>query len=194
VNWLAHLRLAPDEELLRVGNLAGDFVRGVDVDALHPDIRRGVEQHRAIDRFVDAHEVVRRGRARFDQAHRRFAGVALDVFFDHFLARDWREHGDGRALAAFVDDVHDELERHRELLPPELRRLQERMRHHRWLAMYGRVDGIERVLRAMAKRSRRAAPLATITAELRRHYDAFGDDFAELWPELYGWARQRHAD
>ena len=27
MNWLAHLRLAPDKPLLRIGNLAGDFVR-----------------------------------------------------------------------------------------------------------------------------------------------------------------------
>ena len=60
MNWLAHLRLAPDEPLVRLGNLAGDFVRGVDVSSLHPDVRRGVLQHRAIDRFVDDHSVHRR--------------------------------------------------------------------------------------------------------------------------------------
>jgi acyl carrier protein phosphodiesterase len=64
MNWLAHLRLAPNEPLLRLGNLAGDFVRGTDVAALHPELQRGVRMHRAIDRFVDAHPVAVRARQR----------------------------------------------------------------------------------------------------------------------------------
>ncbi len=191
MNWLAHLRLAQGESLVRVGNLAGDFVRGVEVAGLHPELQRGIEHHRAIDRFVDRHPVFLRGRDRLAAPYRRFAGVALDVFFDHFLARDWERHGDGRALDEFVDVVHAELEEHRELLPPDLLRLHERMQEHRWLTMYGRLEGIERVLRAMAKRSRRAAPLATVTDELRRNYGELESDFRELWPELLAWSRAR---
>ena len=102
MNWLAHLRLAPDEPLVRLGNLAGDFVRGVDLQTLDPRVRRGIDQHRAIDRFVDGHEVHRRSRARFGEAWRRFAGVALDVFYDHFLARDWAQYGDGATLESLA--------------------------------------------------------------------------------------------
>jgi len=190
MNWLAHLRLAPDAPLLRIGNLAGDFVRGVDTSRLDPEVQRGIAQHRAIDRFVDDHPVHRRSRARFGVPWRRFAGVALDVFYDHYLARDWHLHGDGQPLDAFVDQVHAELERYREQLPPELRSLHERMATHGWLRMYGSVDGIERVLRAMARRGRRSQPLATVTDELRRHYGAFEADFAELWPELSEFAQR----
>jgi acyl carrier protein phosphodiesterase len=76
------------------------------------------------------------------------------------------------------------MQQHRELLPPDLQRLNDRMAENSWLTMYGTVDGIERVLRAMAKRRRRPSSLATITGELRRNYDAFESDFEELWPEL----------
>ena len=58
--------------------------------------------------------------------------------------------------------------------------------------MYGTVAGIERVLRAMARRSRRPSPLATITDELRRNYDELDRDFTELWPELLSFAQARH--
>lgn len=193
MNWLAHLRLAPDEPLLRIGNLAGDFVRGIDVGTLHPDLQRGIRQHRAVDKFVDTHEVFRRARARFAEPFRRFAGVALDVFFDHYLARDWHLHGDGRELIAFVDDVHAAMDQHRALLPPDLGRLHDRMAENSWLAMYDTVDGIERVLRAMARRLRRPTSLDTISDELRRNYEALGADFAELWPELLSFATDRHA-
>jgi acyl carrier protein phosphodiesterase len=184
VNWLAHLRLSPAQPLLRLGNLAGDFVRGIDVSTLHPEIQRGVVLHRAIDKFVDAHEVFRRARTRFAEPFQRYGSVALDVFFDHYLARDWHRHGDGSELGQFVADVHAAMQQHRELLPPDLQRLNDRMAENSWLTMYGTVDGIERVLRAMAKRRRRPSSLATITGELRRNYDAFESDFEELWPEL----------
>ena len=159
-------------------------MRGLDIGELHPELQRGIAQHRAIDRFVDDHAVHRRSRARFAAPWRRYAGVALDVFYDHFLARDWHLHGDGRALGAFVDEVHAQLEQHRDLLPPELRALQERLAQHGWLRMYDTVDGIERVLRAMSRRGRRSRPLADVTGELRRHYAAFEADFVELWPDL----------
>ena len=74
MNWLAHLRLAPAEPLGRLGNLCGDFVRGIDLATLHPRLREGVAQHRAIDAFVDAHPVVRGSRRRLDEPFRRFAG------------------------------------------------------------------------------------------------------------------------
>jgi acyl carrier protein phosphodiesterase len=193
VNWLAHLRLAPAEPLVRIGNLAGDFVRGVDITTLHLELQRGVRQHRAIDRFVDGHAVFRSARGRFAERSHRFAGVALDVFFDHYLARDWRLHGDGQPLADFVDDVHRDLDRYRDLLPLDLGHLHDRMAENRWLTMYGTVEGIDRVLRAMSRRSRRSSPLATIGMELRRNYEAFDDDFRELWPELLSFAAGRHA-
>lgn len=188
MNWLAHLRLAPAAPLVRLGNLAGDFVRGVPTAALHPELVRGIEQHRAIDRFVDAHPVARCGRERLGGELGRFAGVALDVFWDHFLARDWHRHGDGRPLTAFAADVHADLRAHDALLPPALRELTARLVAHRWLTGYATLDGIDRVLGAMVRRRPRAAPLAGAGAALRRHYDAFAGDFAALWPELTAYA------
>jgi acyl carrier protein phosphodiesterase len=85
------------------------------------------------------------------------------------------------------------MDQHRALLPPDLGRLHDRMAENSWLAMYDTVDGIERVLRAMARRLRRPSSLDTITDELRRNYEALGADFAELWPELLSFATDRHA-
>src|SRR6187549_190225 len=98
MNWLAHLLLSPPEPLLRLGNLSGDFVRGIDVTLLRPELQLGITQHRRIDAFVDAHPLVRRSRERLDAPFRRFAGVLVDVYYDHFLARDWAALGDGRPL------------------------------------------------------------------------------------------------
>ena len=182
MNWLAHLRLAPAAPLVRLGNLCGDFVRGVELDALHPEIVRGVEQHRAVDRFVDAHEVTRRSRRRLLPL--RFAAVLVDVFYDHFLARDWDELGDGRPLAVFTAEVYALRESHAALLPPALQRAVPVMRRQDWLLSYREVDGIDAILRRMSRRSRRAAELGDGAAALRANYSGFDSDFRALWPEL----------
>jgi acyl carrier protein phosphodiesterase len=188
VNWLAHLRLSPSTPLVRLGNLAGDFVRGVDVRTLHPELQRGVALHRAIDRFVDDHAATRRARERLDPAVRRFGGVLVDVFFDHFLARDWDRLGGPTPLRAWLRDVHADLRAHLPLLPPDLQRVAPRFAADGWLEGYTTVDGIDRVLRLMARRIARPTPLGDGAAQLRANYGALGDDFAALWPELVAFA------
>ena len=184
MNWLAHLRLSPNEPLVRLGNLAGDFVRGVELATLPEAVQRGIRLHRTIDRFVDADAVVRAAKGRFPLPLRRFAGVLLDVYFDHFLARDWAQHGDGGSLRAFAAAVQRELEQHVHVLPRPLREAAPYLRRHEWLVEYRTVDGIELVLQRMARRVRRPTPLGTGANELRAHYCEFEADFAQLWPRL----------
>jgi len=182
MNWLAHLRLAPAAPLVRLGNLCGDFVRGIELADLRPEIRLGIEQHRAVDRFVDDHAVTKRSAGRLRP--NRFAGVLVDVFYDHFLARDWDVLGDGRELTTFVDEVHDQLAEHAELLPPRLRQILPVMRTEGWLSSYGELAGIDAILRRMAGRGRRRVVLLDGSALLREHYAELDGDFRALWPEL----------
>lgn len=184
MNWLAHLRLSPPNPLVRLGNLAGDFVQGVALDTLPEDLQAGIALHRAIDQFVDAHPVVVAAKARLEPPFRRFGGVLLDVFFDHFLARDWRHHGDGRPLPAFLADVHGDLRAHYAVLPAPLQRVAPRFCADGWLEGYASIDGIERVLGLMAGRLSRPTPLAEGAVLLRADQAAFERDFAALWPEL----------
>lgn len=183
MNWLAHLVLSPPRPLVRLGNLAGDFVQGTTVGELHPELQRGIALHRAIDRFVDAHPVVRAGRERLRPPFRRFGAVLQDVYFDHFLARDF-ERLQGGPLPAFLAAVHDELRQHLALLPAPLQRVAPRLSDDGWLLGYAEIGGIERVLRLMAARLRRDNPLAQGVEPLRQHYDGWAADFAALWPQL----------
>ncbi|MBL8756694.1 MAG: DUF479 domain-containing protein [Planctomycetes bacterium] len=187
--WLAHLRLAPAQPLPRLGTLCGDFVAGLDLGTLHPDLQRGVAQHRAIDRCVDAHPAVRAARERFAPPFRRFAPVLLDVFFDHFLARDWERYGDGGPLAQFVDEVHRDLHAHASLLPPALQAALPRFSRDGWLLAYATPEGLTRVLTAMGTRVKRANPLAQGVEVLRAREAEFADTFAVLWPTLEALAR-----
>jgi len=188
LNWLAHLRLSPVDPQLRLGNLLGDFVRGVDVSLLPPQVQAGIEQHRSLDRFTDGHLVFRRSRARLGPGFARLSGVLVDVYYDHFLARGWERWGDGRPLPDFAGDVYRLLGQQHQWLTPPLRAALPHMVAQDWLGSYGDLEAIDATLARMAARLSRPTSLAEGGRELRAHYEALQADFAEFFPEAMAWA------
>ena len=59
MNYLAHLYLSPDDDLSRLGNVMGDFVRDVEVATLPEPVQKGIRMHQSIDAFTDSHSIVR---------------------------------------------------------------------------------------------------------------------------------------
>jgi acyl carrier protein phosphodiesterase len=90
MNHLAHVLLAGDDEALQLGGMLGDFVRGQPDPALFPaPVIRGIRLHRAIDSYTDGHPEVLAAKASLPPPYRRYAGILLDMWFDHLLARDF---------------------------------------------------------------------------------------------------------
>lgn len=190
MNYLAHMLLSDGSPEALVGNLAGDFVRGVDVSSLNREMQAGVELHRAVDRFTDSHPVVMRSRSRLPASWRHYRGVLIDVFYDHFLARDFETHA-GEPLDDFAKRVYNALATQHDSLPPRLQRAAPVMIEHDWLRAYSRIEGLEVVLQGMSRRARREVALHESTGALRQQYNALQDDFDCFFPELRKFARQR---
>ena len=91
MNHFAHLVLSQPTVESTVGNLLGDFARGLDQSTLSPAVLAGLKNHRAVDRFTDNHPKVNALKQCFSKKRRRFAGIALDVYFDHLLMRHWHQ-------------------------------------------------------------------------------------------------------
>ena len=187
MNYLAHMLLSDGSPEGLVGNLAGDFVRGVDVSSLSEPMQAGVALHRAVDRFTDSHPTVQRSRSRLPESWRHYRGVLVDIFYDHFLARDFETHA-GEALDVFAGRVYSALYDHHDNLPPRLQHAAPVMIEHDWLRAYAHVEGLEVVLRGMSRRAKREVALDAATADLREHYAAFESDFAEFFPDLLQFA------
>lgn len=183
MNYLAHLLLSEPEPLARLGNLAGDFLKGADVRSLHPTIQRGIALHHQIDTYTDRHPLVRQSKARVEPPYCRLAGVLVDVFYDHFLAVHWETYGIG-TLEAFVQEVYTDLQHYQALLPPSLQRALPFMVAGDWLTAYRQVSGIAMILERMARRSRRSPLLASSICVLHHHYNALEQDFHQFFPLL----------
>jgi len=183
MNWLAHLLLSEPTPAFRIGNLLPDFVRPPMLAGLPLDFQRGIECHRRIDAFTDSHPVVRRSTSRFDPPYRRFAGILVDVFYDHYLARNWTAHA-SMPLATFVTEVYVGIESHRDQLPALAYARLTQMKSHDWLSSYGDLSGIEMALQRIGMRLRRPVDLAAAISVLDRNYEAFRADFQEFFPQL----------
>jgi len=106
MNYLAHLFLGPKDPEQALGSLLGDFVRGPvhSLDLPH-GVREGIWLHRRIDAFTDAHPLVRRSRERVSAERRRYAGIMIDMFYDHLLAKHWLAFSD-QPLEYFTRDIY----------------------------------------------------------------------------------------
>ncbi|MBN1428400.1 MAG: DUF479 domain-containing protein [Anaerolineae bacterium] len=187
MNYLAHLFISGDDPLLRIGNLAGDFVKGIDTTLLNPTMQQGITLHQSIDAYTDRHEIVQQSKRRIASTN-HFAGIFVDVFYDHFLAVNWRTYGD-RSLEAYASEVYADLQTHRALLPPSLQAIAARMRSGDWLTSYRDIEGIERALHRIEWRFGGKFDLASGIDELEKNYTELEGDFRLFFPELVGHAQ-----
>lgn len=184
MNYLAHLHLAPDDAAARVGNLLGDFLKPSHAGHLPQALQQGMALHRQIDSHTDSHPLVAQSKQRIAAERRRYAGILVDIFYDHFLARHWTEFA-SMPLADFTARSYAELEAHRQWLPPRLLEILPRMRAEDWLQSYAGLDGIAAVLRGFSRhRIRRANPVADGIQDLKQHYAALEQDFLDFYPQL----------
>ncbi len=189
MNFLAHLYLSPDSPDALIGSLLGDFVKGpVENAGYNDEITRAIRLHRAIDTYTDAHPVVLTSKARVSPARRRYAGILVDLFYDHFLARHWLDY-DARPLETFAAGVYAMLTDRATGLPEPARRMVAFMAQQDWLVSYREIEGIGTALDRMGRRITRGNVLLGSAEELEAHYAAFEADFRMFVPDVTAYAR-----
>ena len=195
MNYLAHLYLArfatEDTPQALIGNLMGDFVKGPIPDDLAPALRQGIWLHRRVDRFTDDHPLFRRSKRRIAPAYRRYAGILIDVFYDHLLATRWPRYAD-EPLEHFVDRVHAVLRQAHPTLPPRMQRSVGYLLNNNLLLSYRHPAGVERALRGLENRLKRPSNLGRAAAELTANRDGLDDDFGAFFPDLIGYVEGLH--
>ncbi|HWX65986.1 MAG TPA: ACP phosphodiesterase [Rhodanobacter sp.] len=190
MNHLAHTLLAGDDEWLQLGGMLGDFVHGQpDALSLPPRVIDGIRLHRAIDVHTDAHPEVLAAKALLPSPYRRYAGILLDMWFDHCLARDFSRWS-AQPLDRYAAALRALLHRHDALLPPALRRFRAYMEGHDLPAGYADRATLGQALTGIGQRLSRANPLDSALpvllerdALLQRHFEVF-------YPQLQGFARE----
>ena len=184
MNHFAHLVLSQPTVESTVGNLLGDFARGVDADSLPVAVRAGLINHRAVDRYTDSHPLVLEMKRCFSRRRRRFAGIALDIYFDHLLLTHW-ELFEQRELDELIVEFYRRMAAGQTLMPgQDMRRVTRRMIDYDWFGCYRDVDSIAQSLDRVAERIRFANDFDNAIEDLQRNHESIRDGFLEFYPQL----------
>ncbi|UXI00729.1 ACP phosphodiesterase [Photobacterium sp. TY1-4] len=189
MNFLAHLHLADHCRSHLAGNLLADFVRG-DPDRMYSrEVANGIRLHRFVDSYIDAMPEVLHCRELFSPQTRRVSGIALDIAWDHFLARHW-QHYHPLPLTTFVNDARAEVTAYQGTAPEAYHLTMARMWQQQWLLQYQDVSTIQTALERMAGRRPRLYQLAHCPADINRHYDQLEQQFFSIYPQIIAAADQ----
>ena len=187
MNYLAHLFLSDGTPASLIGNLLGDFVKGSAVNLYPEEIRNGIDLHRKVDRYTDSHAIVRSSISLVCAQRRRFAGVLVDVFYDHFLAKNWLEYSE-IPLRDFSRNSYKVLQDNRDILPESLQRVMPQIIARDLLGSYQEIGGIDNALNRISARIKRTNNLADGIEDLTVNYQQLESDFRAFFPNLISYA------
>lgn len=183
MNFLAHAYLAHPSVPLTIGNFIADFVKGRQIDQYRPEITEGIVMHRKIDTFTDNHRIFKLSRSRIRHRYNHYSGVIIDLFYDHFLARNWMDYSD-TPLDRFTLGLYDIMLDHEHIMPEKARYMLPFMVKSNWLLNYATVDGIDRSLKGLSRRTRFRSGMENACQELLKHYDDLQNDFRSFFPDI----------
>ncbi len=191
MNYLAHIYLASHSDDAMLGALLGDFVKPHSGLALSREIESEIVTHRRIDTFTDSHPTVLHAKGLFAGSRRRYAGILLDVFYDHLLATRWATYS-AAPLEDFIARFYAALTRRTAILPPNLARLVPRMIEQDWLGSYVDYAGVEIAVRRISTRlSRNGEVMRDGLIDLHTHYAEIAEGFDVFFPDLIAFVESR---
>lgn len=189
MNFLIHLYLADHNDDPLIGQLLGDFVKGRrKMERYDKTIQAAILFHRKIDAYSDTHAVTRSSRNCISSQRRRFAGVIVDVCYDHFLSRHWKRFS-RETLTAFTKRVYTGLNECKTMLTDRQKFILSRMISHDWLGSYFHLEHIGTALDRIAGRLTHGERFLGSIAEVEANYRRLEKDFSLFFPDLIDFSR-----
>ena len=183
MNFLAHIYLSGDNDLIKIGNFMADGIRGKQYENYPLEIQKGIILHRAIDTFTDAHPIFRQSTKRLHNNYHHYAGVIVDILYDHFLAKNWNKYSDEK-LEDFVEQFYKSLHDNNNVLSERAIRIMPILIEENWLVSYKTIEGIKHILTQMDRRTKNQSKMQFATQELLEFYTEFEDEFTQFFNEL----------
>lgn len=192
MNFLAHIYLSGDDELIRIGNFMADGIRGHDYLEYHPNIQKGIILHRAIDTFTDAHPTFRKSKHRLHDKYGHYSGVIIDIFYDHFLAKNWSIYSND-SLEDVARVFYESLQANYAVLTERTKGMMPYMIARNWLVSYASLDGLSMILFQMDHRTKNRVNMHLSMNELREFYSDFEEEFTSFFEELQVYCKEKIA-
>ena len=183
MNYLAHIYLSGENDLVTIGNFIADGIKGKDYKSYPQDIQTGILLHRHIDTYTDAHTTVRKSTKRLHEKYSHYSGVIVDILYDHFLAKNWSAYSN-IPLDKYCDTFYDSLEENFDILPSRIKHMMPYMIADNWLLNYASIEGIQKVLEGMNRRTKNRVQMNLAVNDLQDFYNEFELEFTSFFEEL----------
>lgn len=190
MNFLAHIYLSGENDLIKIGNFMADGIRGKQFAHFPEDVQKGILLHRFIDTYTDSHDIFRTSTKRLHERYHHYAGVIVDIVYDHFLAKNWTKYSDEK-LEDFIHRFYNSLHENYDILTEKTQGLMPYMIERNWLLSYRTVDGIHQILTQMDRRSKNISKMQFAVEELREFYDEFEQEFTLFFEEIKVKAKEK---
>lgn len=183
MNFLAHIYLSGNNDLLKIGNFMADSVRGHHYLDYPDDIRKGILLHRYIDTFTDAHSIYRKSKHRLHEKYGHYSGVIMDIVYDHFLAKNWKAYSNEN-LEDYADKFYTLLQENYTILTEKTKGMIPYMIARNWLVSYATLAGLEMILFQMDHRTQNRVNMHEAIVEVQEFYTEFEEEFTMFFEEL----------
>ena len=190
LNYLAHLYFAQPTADSHFGNLLGDFGGRRHAEYLPNSVKSALENHYLVDKFTDSHPLVKEAKQYFSPERKRFAGVAIDVVFDHFLIMHWQRFNQ-QPLSDFKCNSFALLNKRMPIMPPRMQQVVTSMTKNDWVKEYETINGVGVALDNIAKRIRFTNNFAGSAEDIAQNYHELESVFLAFFPELIEHVKER---
>ena len=190
MNYLAHIFLSNNDKFIQIGNFIADSVKGHRYENYPEKIKTGILLHRQIDWFTDNNDIVKKSKRRLDQKYGHYKGIIIDIFYDHFLAKNWKDYSD-IPLVEYSHTFYDILQNNFEILPENIKKLTPYLIEGDWLTNYAKLEGIKKVLAGMNKRTHEKSQMHLAMKDLDENYEEFEQDFTSFFKILRNFSAEK---
>lgn len=170
-----------------------DSIRGHQYEAYPTEIRKGILLHRAIDSFTDTHPIYRQSKHRLHEKYGHYSGVIMDIFYDHFLAKNWNNYSDEK-LEVYAEQFYNLLKNNYEILTERTKGMMPYMIGRNWLVSYASIEGLEMILFQMDHRTKNRVAMHESIVELQKFYAEFETEFQLFFEALQQHCREKLAE
>jgi len=190
MNFLAHIYLSGQDELIKIGNFMADTVKGKNYQDYPKKIKTGILLHRFIDSYTDSHVVFRRTTRRLHPNYGHYSGVLADMFYDHFLCKNWQKYSNEN-LYHFVQKFYVSMRKNRNILTERAKNMLPYMERANWLYNYQFLDQLEGILVQMDLRTQNRSKMRFAITELKKYYTDFESDFFLFFEDIQSVCKEK---
>jgi acyl carrier protein phosphodiesterase len=151
MNYLGHLFFSGSDKELMYANLFGDYVKGSDLSAYPLLIQKGIKLHRTIDFYIDNHDEVKKLKKVMYKWMPKVSGIAIDLLFDHLLAKNWRMHSQ-LEYQSFLEDFYAYQPQMFDQYPIAFKSFIENLKKYRWMNVYHQEFGLIKMSEGVSRK------------------------------------------